>query len=950
MMVERGSGYSPRPRITTMIISTSPTRGGTGGCLFSGPTGLSSRNPPEGCVLKRCPLPPVLVLLLLALMSSETLRGWAQTTPALPMTEGFEVLKDGLPAAWTNISAGELAVTLSADSRSPKEGKSSWRIEVGAWDAGSAQVMRRGIPVRAGASYAVEVWMRGRDLDTPVLVTIRKEGGEQTPYLAREFAVGPAWRRCVMEGRCAGDDPAAVLAISFAGTGALNVDALRVVEGELPVEPEPEPPPPIKGNRIYNGSFELGLEGWTIAEQAALVAAQCPDGEKFARWLPNPFALQCRPFLARPGQVYTISAYLRSQRPGALAEIAAIEVGNGARLAQRFDLTSEWRRCSFTVRLPCERYRRYFISLGPADELHGLDIDAVQVEEGALAPFAISADIELAPGLSRAQLFPLPNEVLGIPAQVYAPAKIAADTSLEYRLEGFHGETLTIGRVPLKPGAARAEVPLRVRIPGSGMFRLVLEARVGGTPISAAETNLTALPALDSTPRPDSFFGGHGSVGTPGEWHAPTIASRAGIRWWRLHDLSAYTQWAVAEPEPDRYVWFDREITALRSRGISVLGVFARTAPWAGQDPGGPKSEPTSWPPARMSDFSDYVRQVVAHYRGRIDAYEIWNEPWAREYWAGTPEKYAEMVKAAAQAARAAEPGVKLVGGCFWAPQTGFTDRVLAKGILPSLNAVSHHQYTEPEHVSDAFTGKDQVSQWQQSLRGKLSLVGGEKIPLWNTEGGTSCPSYYSWLGAEEQSRAAARTVAKTLILTRASGVRRYFYYHVWQENGGSRLFDYAFANNWSLLDYDGSGKPALGALGACAQNLDGAAPAGRVETAALKAYVFRRGSETIVALWSPSALVTPLRLRLALDPLLVRAQTVMGNLKGIGTAGAEEQPGCVIQVRNEPVYLHVRDTPPAAVIQALKASDPPPSKKKVPEVITDARPSTDVRVIGTAS
>ncbi|HEU4751492.1 MAG TPA: hypothetical protein VFU47_00190, partial [Armatimonadota bacterium] len=213
--------------------------------------------------------------------------------------------------------------------------------------------------------------------------------------------------------------------------------------------------------------------------------------------------------------------------------------------------------------------------------------------------------------------------------------------------------------------------------------------------------------------------------------------------------------------------------------------------------------------------------------------------------------------------------------------------------------------------------GKDQVTAWAQSLRGKLGLVGGEKTPLWNTEGGVPSPSYYSWLGAEEQSRAAARTVAKTLILNRAAGVQRYYYYYVWQERGGPRTFDWLYANNWALLDYDGSGKPSLAAFAACARSLEGAEPAGRVETSSVKAYLFRRGGDTVVALWSPAALLQPVDLKLKLDPQRLQVQNLMGNRKGF----AVEEGAVVLGLRNEPVYLRAEKTPVPAVSAALRAA-----------------------------
>lgn len=48
-------------------------------------------------------------------------------------------------------------------------------------------------------------------------------------------------------------------------------------------------------------------------------------------------------------------------------------------------------------------------------------------------------------------------------------------------------------------------------------------------------------------------------------------------------------------------------------------------APWLG--PG------TNSAPHSMSDWTEYVRTVVQRYKGRIHAYQIWNEPQLKDFW-----------------------------------------------------------------------------------------------------------------------------------------------------------------------------------------------------------------------------------------------------------------------------------------------------------------------------
>ena len=189
------------------------------------------------------------------------------------------------------------------------------------------------------------------------------------------------------------------------------------------------------------------------------------------------------------------------------------------------------------------------------------------------------------------------------------------------------------------------------------------------------------------------------------------------------------------------------------------------------------------------------------------------------------------------------------------------------------------------------------------------------------TQGGTGCPSFYSWLGAQGEARAATRALAKTLILNRANGARHYFYDYVWDENGVNRLYDAFYTDNRSLLDFDGSGKPTLGALAASARLLEGAERAGRVETRDLKAYVFQKGSDTLVAAWSPTALTQAREISVGDDPRRLRVFNLMGNPSGF----RNREKHLSINLRNEPTYILVRETAPAVVLQALKTTGPRP-------------------------
>ena len=174
----------------------------------------------------------------------------------------------------------------------------------------------------------------------------------------------------------------------------------------------------------------------------------------------------------------------------------------------------------------------------------------------------------------------------------------------------------------------------------------------------------------------------------------------------------------------------------MRERGLEVFGVLCRTPKWAGRDPGGEPVDFMAYPPRDWDEFGNYVFRTVSHYKTKIHQWEVWNEPWGRGFWAGTPEEYAKLLEVAYTQAKRADPTCVIVGGCFWPPIPEFTDRVLATGAGRYMDAVSYHHYCEPDAVAAG-----QVPDWYNQIRAKMDGIGRQGIPIWMTEGGCSCPS-----------------------------------------------------------------------------------------------------------------------------------------------------------------------------------------------------------------
>jgi hypothetical protein len=135
------------------------------------------------------------------------------------------------------------------------------------------------------------------------------------------------------------------------------------------------------------------------------------------------------------------------------------------------------------------------------------------------------------------------------------------------------------------------------------------------------------------------------------------LVEDAGFRW-------AKQEFAWREIEPARKGDFDWSRTDRIMDQIDVrLGVQPE---WAAS------GFPEVGPPDNLQDFADFVTAVATRYQGRIDAYQIWNEPNLSREWGNRPPnaaEYTEMLKAAYEAIKAVDP-YPLVISAGMAPTT----------------------------------------------------------------------------------------------------------------------------------------------------------------------------------------------------------------------------------------------------------------------------------------
>jgi polysaccharide biosynthesis protein PslG len=155
-------------------------------------------------------------------------------------------------------------------------------------------------------------------------------------------------------------------------------------------------------------------------------------------------------------------------------------------------------------------------------------------------------------------------------------------------------------------------------------------------------------------------------------WWRPEIAHRdlgliqdAGFTW-----VKQWFAWRDIEGAgKGQYDWTapDRIVQQASEFGLKLIVRVDHQPEWAGP------------PPGNIKHFADFLSAMVSRYRGRIQAYQVWNEPnLAREWGNKAPNaaEYTQMLKRAHQVIKNGDPGAIVISAGL-APTTELSQRAV---------------------------------------------------------------------------------------------------------------------------------------------------------------------------------------------------------------------------------------------------------------------------------
>ncbi len=246
--------------------------------------------------------------------------------------------------------------------------------------------------------------------------------------------------------------------------------------------------------------------------------------------------------------------------------------------------------------------------------------------------------------------------------------------------------TPPVGQEPtVSPWRTGTPVPLFAPLTGECLAEQVREAGESAEAASAAE-------ARSSPSLPRLHYGINAFLlGTDSE-RVLTLTGIAGFGWVRQQ-----IHWRDLEGKRGQLVWtpLDQVVSAARSHDLRIMLSVVRSPAWA-------TSTGHSGLPDDPTTLATFLRQLATRYRGRVSAYEIWNEPNLSHESGGAPgdpATYLATLQAAYPAIKEADPCALVLAAPLAA--TNQPDPAVATDDLPFYEALYALDEGAFLHVAD---------------------------------------------------------------------------------------------------------------------------------------------------------------------------------------------------------------------------------------------------------
>lgn len=179
----------------------------------------------------------------------------------------------------------------------------------------------------------------------------------------------------------------------------------------------------------------------------------------------------------------------------------------------------------------------------------------------------------------------------------------------------------------------------------------------------------------------------------------------AGIAWAKQHfpweEIEQPRKGQAFDTKYAQSTWdkFDEIVRLAEAKGLRLIARVDRPPAWARAD----KTRPNG-PPDNLADFGDFVFQLASRYRGKVDHFQVWNEPNLGEEWTGRPDPagYVALLRIASARIKEANPGacvlaaplaMNVEAGPIHLNEFDYLDRMYQAGAKDTFDVLSANAY-----------------------------------------------------------------------------------------------------------------------------------------------------------------------------------------------------------------------------------------------------------------
>ncbi len=245
----------------------------------------------------------------------------------------------------------------------------------------------------------------------------------------------------------------------------------------------------------------------------------------------------------------------------------------------------------------------------------------------------------------------------------------------------------------------------------------------------------------------------------------------------RLWDTG--TAWRDVQPARHTWNWsvLDRAVAKARAHGDSVLYVLGFAPAWAAKPVPVRRGETAilrGSPPRKDADWVAYVAAVAKRYKGRIGAYEVWNEANLNGFFGGTIPRMVRLASLANRTIKRIDRHAIVTSPS--ATVRGATGRRWMRnyaraGGLRWADVINQHLYPHPD------AGPEAAIDLLRDFRAHMRRVPGGSKAIWNTEINYGLRHLSTHrrvpISADDQ----VAFVLRTYLLGWTNGLRRVYWY-----------------------------------------------------------------------------------------------------------------------------------------------------------------------------